>query len=95
VEVGKYPLKLIKWGGLFAVCVLLLQTNLPLRAEIGSIQLYQRFGSPLVGYMVTCRFDPTCSEFALAALSDYGFWKGNLKVAHRLLLCSPLGLVLE
>lgn len=77
------------------MCVLLLQTNLPLRAEIGSIQLYQRFGSPLVAHMATCRFDPTCSEYALAALSDCGFWKGNLKVAHRLLLCSPLGLVLE
>ena len=95
MEVGKLPVKLFKWGGLFAACVLLLQTNLPLRAEIGSIRLYQRFGSPIASYMVTCRFDPTCSEFALAALTDHGFWKGNLKVGYRLLLCSPLGLVLE
>ncbi|HUV14506.1 MAG TPA: membrane protein insertion efficiency factor YidD [Acidobacteriota bacterium] len=95
MEVGKCPVKIIKWGCLFAVCALLLQTSLPLRAEIGSIRLYQRFGSPLVGYVATCRFDPTCSEFALAALTDYGFWQGNLKVVHRLLLCSPLGLILE
>ncbi len=77
------------------MCAILLQTSLPLRAEVGSIQLYRRFGSPLVSHIAICRFDPTCSEYALTALNDYGFWKGNLKVAHRLLLCSPLGLVLE
>jgi putative membrane protein insertion efficiency factor len=95
VEIGKRFHKSIKWGGLLAACAFLLQTNLLLRAEIGSIKLYQRFGSPVVSYAATCRFQPTCSEHALAVLNEYGFWKGNLKVAYRMLLCSPLGLFLE
>jgi len=37
----------------------------------------------------TCRFTPTCSEYALEAISKYGFFKGVLMAAVRLLHCHP------
>jgi len=54
---------------------------------IGLIKVYQIFISPLKG--PTCRFYPTCSEYAVQALVKYGFWKGSLKAVFRLLKCHP------
>src|SRR5436853_3363029 len=38
----------------------------------------------------TCRFLPTCSEYALEALETRGVWVGGAKAAWRLLRCNPL-----
>ncbi|WP_092485391.1 membrane protein insertion efficiency factor YidD [Desulfoscipio geothermicus] len=54
---------------------------------IGLIKVYQIFISPLKG--PTCRFYPTCSEYAVQSLVKYGFWKGSLKAVFRLLKCHP------
>jgi uncharacterized protein len=59
--------------------------------EIAGIRAYQRVGSPVTRQFIHCRFDPTCSDFAVAALQKDGFWKGNSRIALRLLHCSPLG----
>jgi putative membrane protein insertion efficiency factor len=37
----------------------------------------------------TCRFTPTCSEYAKEAITKYGFFKGGFKALHRLLRCHP------
>lgn len=95
MEIAKHRQTLTRLGGMFAVSAILLQTHLPLKGEIGLIRLYQRFGSPLTSYMTTCRYHPTCSEYALVVLTEHGFWKGNLKLAMRMLLCSPLGSVVD
>ena len=76
------------------LCLLtLLGSSLLAPVEIGAIHLYQRLGSPVMGYFVTCRFTPSCSHYAVRALGDEGFWKGNLLIFQRLIRCSPIGVL--
>ena len=51
------------------------------------LRLYQRILSPLLG--PSCRFYPTCSSYAIEALSKHGLFKGVFLVARRLLKCHP------
>ncbi|QUC66765.1 membrane protein insertion efficiency factor YidD [Aristaeella hokkaidonensis] len=37
----------------------------------------------------TCRYIPTCSEYAVTAIERYGAWKGGLMALWRLLRCNP------
>ena len=37
----------------------------------------------------SCRYHPTCSEYARQALRKYGPWRGGLKSLSRLLRCHP------
>ena len=39
----------------------------------------------------SCRFTPTCSEYALQAIRKYGPFKGLWLTVKRLLLCHPWG----
>lgn len=36
-----------------------------------------------------CRFEPTCSEYAIEAIERFGVFKGTLKAAWRVLRCNP------
>ena len=36
-----------------------------------------------------CRFEPTCSTYAIEALREHGFLKGMMLSAWRLLRCNP------
>jgi len=49
--------------------------------------LYQKYVSPL--FPPSCRFEPTCSEYARQALRKYGLWKGGLLALRRLMRCHP------
>lgn len=48
---------------------------------------YRRFISPL--FPPTCRFHPTCSDYAQQALARYGTLKGSWLTLKRLLKCHP------
>ena len=49
---------------------------------------YQSYVSPLkMG--PTCRFDPTCSNYALTAIGRHGLIKGSLLTLGRLARCGP------
>jgi len=37
----------------------------------------------------SCRFYPTCSEYAIEAINKYGVLKGSIKSAYRILRCNP------
>lgn len=37
----------------------------------------------------SCRFYPTCSDYAVDAISKYGVRKGTLKALNRILRCNP------
>jgi hypothetical protein len=37
----------------------------------------------------TCKYHPSCSQYALDALRQYGFVRGSLKAGWRLLRCNP------
>ena len=57
--------------GLFMVFLLIQMGNSGLvDVEMSALHLYQRFGSPVMGYMVTCRFTPTCSHYAARAIRE-------------------------
>jgi putative membrane protein insertion efficiency factor len=56
-------------------------------ALLGLIRLYQMFLSPLKG--PTCRFIPTCSEYACEAIRQYGPFKGFWLGLWRILRCHP------
>lgn len=53
------------------------------------IRAYQIAISPMVG--PACRFAPSCSEYALEALSRHGLVKGSGLALRRLLRCHPWG----
>lgn len=53
------------------------------------IRLYQRFISPMLPPM--CRFTPTCSQYAIEAISKHGAIKGLYLAARRILRCHPWG----
>lgn len=52
------------------------------------IRLYQRFLSPLLP--ATCRFTPSCSQYAAQAIEKHGALKGCTLAAWRILRCNPL-----
>jgi uncharacterized protein len=37
----------------------------------------------------TCKYHPSCSQYAIDALRKYGFVRGSLKAAWRLARCNP------
>ena len=61
--------------------------TLPRRVVVGLIQLYQRVVSPLYG--PTCRFYPSCSQYALVAVERHGLVRGTGLAGWRLLRCNP------
>ena len=53
----------------------------------GLIRLYQRFLSPALP--PSCRFHPSCSQYALEAVTRYGALRGSWLAARRLARCHP------
>ena len=53
------------------------------------IRFYQRCISPLTP--PSCRFTPTCSQYAVEALLKHGPLRGSWLALRRLLRCHPLG----
>lgn len=58
------------------------------RLLVRLVRLYQKYVSPLKMYS-TCRFDPTCSAYALEAVSRNGALRGVPQAAARLAKCGP------
>ncbi len=54
---------------------------------IGIIKIYKLFISPM--FPNSCRFEPTCSEYALNALKTHGILYGAYLSIKRILKCHP------
>jgi putative membrane protein insertion efficiency factor len=54
---------------------------------IGLLRLYRLTISPLYGQV--CRYHPSCSAYALDAVTEYGACRGTWMSARRLLRCHP------
>lgn len=52
-----------------------------------AIKFYRFFISPLKP--PSCRFIPTCSEYAILAIEKYGVLRGGIKAVRRILRCHP------
>jgi len=57
------------------------------RVLIALVRGYRRYVSPLLP--PSCRFTPTCWEYAVEALQKYGAWKGGWLAVWRILRCNP------
>jgi hypothetical protein len=58
------------------------------RAAVRVIEAYQAAAS---GRISPCRFYPSCSQYAVEAFSEHGFWRGLALTARRLVRCRPFG----
>jgi len=56
---------------------------------IGTIGVYKNVISPLLP--PACRFVPTCSQYGVQAIEQFGPCKGCVLIGWRLLRCSPVG----
>lgn len=54
---------------------------------IAMLRQYKRWISPLLA--PSCRYVPTCSEYAMEALDRYGVLRGGMMSVWRLLRCHP------
>jgi hypothetical protein len=59
----------------------------PRRALIGLVRAYRLVLSPWLGS--ACRFEPSCSLYALQALERHGAARGGWLTARRLVRCHP------
>ena len=59
----------------------------PARILLGAIGFYRRFVSPLLGRH--CRYEPTCSRYAIGAVSRYGAARGGMMALRRIGRCHP------
>ena len=57
------------------------------RAAIAPIVLYRRVISPLLP--PRCKYAPSCSEYAVQAISEFGILRGLVLAVWRLLRCNP------
>jgi putative membrane protein insertion efficiency factor len=64
------------------------KTSLAARALAFGIRFYRRFLSPLKP--PSCRFSPTCSAYALEAITAHGALKGLFLALKRLSRCHPI-----
>jgi uncharacterized protein len=54
---------------------------------IAPIRGYQRFVSPM--FPRRCKYHPTCSEYAVGAVREFGPARGTVLAGWRLLRCNP------
>jgi uncharacterized protein len=54
---------------------------------IAPIRLYQRLISPALGQH--CKYYPSCSEYAVQAIGEFGILRGLILAVWRLLRCNP------
>jgi len=61
--------------------------NIPSLFFIALIKGYQTFLSPLLGS--NCRYQPTCSQYAIDVIKEWGSFKGSILAFKRILRCHP------
>jgi putative membrane protein insertion efficiency factor len=57
------------------------------RFVVWLLQLYKKLVSPFLP--ASCRYVPSCSEYAAEALALHGFFRGTILGAWRILRCNP------
>jgi uncharacterized protein len=57
------------------------------RAAVAPVLAYQRLISPLLPRR--CKYEPTCSRYAVEAIREFGVVRGAILAAWRLLRCNP------
>jgi uncharacterized protein len=61
------------------------------RSSLATVRAYRAHVSPLIARAgIRCRFELTCSRYAEQAIAKYGFLRGSVATAGRILRCTPL-----
>ena len=55
--------------------------------QIALIRVYQKSVSPVL--MARCIYRPSCSNYAIDALTKYNFVKADMMIVWRILRCNP------
>ena len=61
--------------------------NIPRKILVALLRGYKWLISPL--FLPSCRYVPTCSEYAMEAVERFGVVRGTLMASWRLLRCHP------
>ena len=61
--------------------------TMPKFALVWLLRAYKALLSPMLP--PSCRYVPSCSEYAIEAVDRYGVWQGGVKSLARLLRCHP------
>lgn len=61
--------------------------SLVVRVLAGLISSYRRWVSPMLGRR--CRYEPTCSAYALVSIRTHGALRGSWLAARRIARCHP------
>jgi uncharacterized protein len=56
---------------------------------LAMLKAYKRWLSPALPH--SCRYVPTCSEYAMEAVEIHGVLRGGIQAFWRLLRCNPFG----
>lgn len=59
------------------------------RVGVAVVHVYQLLLSPFLGG--ACRFEPSCSAYAVTAIEQYGLLAGGKLAARRIMKCHPFG----
>ena len=54
------------------------------------IKLIRKYQQATINSRKTCRFTPTCSEYAIDAYNNYNFFSATFLMIFRILRCNPL-----
>jgi uncharacterized protein len=60
----------------------------PVRGVVGLLRVYQLGFSPM--FAGSCRFMPSCSQYAVEAVTEHGAVRGSWLALKRLARCRPL-----
>jgi uncharacterized protein len=60
----------------------------PVRLAVVALRAYQLVLSPFTGG--ACRFEPSCSAYAIEAVMTHGVWRGLRLACWRVSRCHPL-----
>jgi putative membrane protein insertion efficiency factor len=63
--------------------------SLSVRVVLTILRAYQLMLAPFAGG--ACRFEPSCSEYAMTAVRTHGAWRGLVLATRRVGRCHPLG----
>jgi len=61
--------------------------NIAAATLTGAVRAYQWTIRPIIG--ANCRFEPSCSHYAVEALARYGAVRGTALAGRRILRCNP------
>ena len=67
--------------------ILRVMSSVPKRIAMTLVGFYRKYISPM--FPPSCRYVPTCSEYAMIALQRYGFVKGSWMAIKRICRCHP------